>query len=186
MKTIIGLITIYSGFKVILTSNGINSVLNLVLVMVTLSILLIVSGKEYLGWLFIIVYVGAIAVLLIFVIMMLNINTEEREENSTRYLAQGIIVGGLLWLTMLEKVRHDTKVEVGIDSYNIDNLTNIEAIGKVLYTSKMGWLEMSGMILLIAMIGAIILSLGHEEVVKRQDIFSQIKTDYRKTVRLIS
>ena len=186
MKTIIGLITIYSGFKVILTSNGINSVLNLVLVMVTLSILLIVSGKEYLGWLFIIVYVGAIAVLLIFVIMMLNINTEEREENSTRYLAQGIIVGGLLWLTMLEKVRHDVLLEeVKVDSYNIDNLTNIEAIGKILYTSKMAWLEMSGMILLIAMIGAIILSLGHEEVVKRQDIFSQIKTDYRKTVRLV-
>lgn len=96
LKLIIGVVIVYAGMKVVLTSNGIRSVLNLILVMVSLSVLMIKSGVDYLGWLFIIVYVGAIAILLIFVIMMLNINKEEKEENSTRYIAQGLIVGVLL------------------------------------------------------------------------------------------
>lgn len=184
MKIIGGLIIVYAGIRVILTSNGIKSVLNLVLVMVTLSIIMIKSGVEYLGWLFIIVYVGAIAILLIFVIMMLNIKEEEREENATRYVAQGLIVGVLLWLEMISITTTTREKEEGVWEYIGTEKINIESIGSILYTSKNSWLEWSGVILLIAMIGAIILSLGHEGEVKRQDIFSQIKTEQKKTVRL--
>jgi len=181
---------ILSGFLVITAKNPIHSVLHLVLAFANASILLLIMGVEFLSLLFIIVYVGAIAILFLFVVMMLNIKRIELIDNTTRYVPIGFIIG-LVFLSILKDkilisgpIAHNylidlssTPIEIGI------NNTNIENLGDLLYTNYFLFFLMAGIILLIAMIGAIILTLRHETDIKRQDIFSQIASDFNQTLR---
>ena len=178
-----------TGFLVITAKNPIISVFYLVLTFVNASILLLIQGVEFLSLLLIIVYVGAIAILFLFVVMMLNIKRVELVENATRYVPVGFIIG-LVFMNIIK------------DKFPVGNLpasegttfsaieiqlatnTNIQALGDILYTHYSIYFIMSGIILLIAMIGAIILTISHEEEIKRQDIFSQIATEFDKTIIL--
>lgn len=193
METLIGLLgigAVYSGFMVISSINPIHSVFYLVLAFINSSILLIIMGVEFLSILFIIVYVGAIAILFLFVVMMLNIKLVEIMDNTTRYVPIGFIIG-LIFLSLVSSLiefEFNWSNVIGLNlptmPYEIQttNTLNIEAIGNILYTDYFLFFIIASFILLVAMIGAIILTIYHEEKIKRQDLFSQIATEYNKTV----
>ena len=178
---------IATGFLVITAKNPIISVFYLVLTFVNASILLLIQGVEFLSLLLIIVYVGAIAILFLFVVMMLNIKRVELVGNATRYVPVGFIIG-LIFLSIIKEkvlILDIATAEFGttITELHLTTNTNIVALGDILYTHYSAYFIMSGVILLIAMIGAIILTISHEEVIKRQDIFSQIATEFDKTIK---
>lgn len=189
---ILGTAAIITGFMVITAKNPVHSILNLVLTFILASVLLLIIGIEFLSLLFIIVYVGAIAILFLFVVMMLNIKRVELVDNTTRYVPIGFIIGIIFLSIIKNKILPSggsadniySTVSYGIlngediapSSLIINRATNIEAIGQILYTHYFLFFLMAGVILLIAMLGAIVLSIRHEADIKRQDIFSQIAT----------
>jgi len=181
---ILGFGAIYSGLMVISSKNPIHSVFYLVLAFVNTSILLLIMGIEFLSLLFIIVYVGAIAILFLFVVMMLNVKLVEILDNTTRYIPIGFIIG-LIFLSMI------TSTFINFTNFNpiiidkpisVINDTNVESLGYILYTDYFLYFIIASFILLVSMIGAIILTIFHEEKIKRQDLFSQIATEFNKTV----
>ena len=182
---------VFSGWKVITSKNPILSVFWLVLAFVNGALLLLLLGIEFLPILFIIVYVGAIAILFLFVVMLLNIKMVEIQENATRYAPLGFIIG----LVFLYQIYYLITSELStITSSSIDlvgrvndykdvvTVTNIEQIGSVLYTDYWVYFLVSSLVLLVAMVGAITLCLYHEEGIKRQDLFAQVATEYSKSV----
>jgi NADH-quinone oxidoreductase subunit J len=193
---IIGTAAIITGFMVITAKNPVHSVLNLVLTFILASVLLLIIGVEFLPLLFIIVYVGAIAILFLFVVMMLNIKRVELADNATRYVPIGFIIGMMLLSIMKNKVLPGVELNTSEGSSGIlesqfstpsfsivTSTTNIETIGQILYTHYFLFFLMAGVILLIAMLGAIVLSIRHEADIKRQDIFSQIATQPTLTLK---
>jgi NADH-quinone oxidoreductase subunit J len=199
METLIGLLglgAVYSGLMVISSINPVHSVFYLVLAFVNSSLLLIIMGVEFLSVLFIIVYVGAIAILFLFVVMMLNIKLVEIMDNTTRYVPIGFIIG-LIFLSLISstlfgdfsltfseisKLSFFGTNEANVTLLNKTNYLNIESIGSILYTDYFLFFIIASFILLVSMIGAIILTIYHEEKIKRQDLFSQIATEYNKTI----
>ena len=186
---IFSLCAIISGFLVISATNPINSVLSLVLTFANISFILILFNVEFLALLFLIVYVGAIAILFLFVIMMLDIKLEEIYDNSTRYIPFGFFIGILL-IFEISIIAQDSTLpllsihnNILLDS-SIISFTNIEVLGNYLYTDGFYQFLISSLVLLVAMIGAIVLTLYHSPEVRRQDLFSQVSTDYMETVKL--
>lgn len=180
----------YSGWKVITTKNPISSVFWLVNVFINVGLLLLLLGLEFIPILFVIIYVGAIAILFLFVVFLLNIKLVELRENTSRYVPVASIVAGIfLWqiLTILPSPS-GSSLKISNDSFNFSDfttilkLTNIESLGVVLYTDYYLYFLVSSLILLVAMLGAIVLCLYHEKMVKRQDLFAQVATEYDKTV----
>lgn len=194
METLIGILgigAIFSGLMVITSKNPVHSVFYLVLAFANTSILLLIMGVEFLSLLFLIVYVGAIAILFLFVVMMLNIKLVEIIDNTTRYVPIGFIIG-LIFLSMISSMVNapiDMSAHTNLAAYtgpSLINNTNIESLGFILYTDYFIFFIIASFILLVAMIGAIILTIYHEDQIKRQDLFSQIATEYQKTVINIS
>jgi NADH-quinone oxidoreductase subunit J len=178
-----------TGFLVITAKNPIISVFYLVLTFVNASVLLLIQGVEFLSLLLIIVYVGAIAILFLFVVMMLNIKRVELWGNATRYVPVGFIIGLIFLSIIKDKVlplfgasSGGTGGATAHAETHLASNTNIQALGDILYSHYSIYFLMSGVVLLIAMIGAIILTISHEEEIKRQDIFSQIATEFDKTI----
>lgn len=181
-----GISACFSGWNVITTKSPISSVFWLVLAFINAALLLLLIGIEFLPILFIIVYVGAIAILFLFVIMLLNIKLVELNQNSTRYLPVSSIIAIIFLSQLLPTIPNYNNV-LGISSSLIDFndikiLNNIQYIGTVLYTEYWLYFLLSSLILLVSMIGAIILCLSHESMIKRQDLFAQVATEYDKTV----
>lgn len=183
---------IFAGILVISSNNPIHAIFSLVLAFANISFIMILLGVEFLGVLFLIVYVGAIAILFLFVIMMLNIKLVELLDNATRYLPIGMIIGVFLLFEitiLLQNIFPAVTSTINlIETFsftNIVNYTNIFSLGEVLYKEYSVYIIIASVILLVAMLAGIILTLTHEESVKRQDLFTQIATDYHKTVRLI-
>lgn len=188
---IFGLGAITAGILVISSNNPIHSIFSLVLAFANISFIMILFGVEFLGMLFLIVYVGAIAILFLFVIMMLNIKLVELLDNATRYVPIAIIIGIflLIEITMLlqniyPNVSSDITLIETFQYSNIYNNSNLNSIGEVLYKEFNVNIIIASIILLVAMIAGIILTLTHEESVKRQDLFTQIATDYHHTIKL--
>lgn len=185
---------ILSAIMTIIASNPVHSVFFLIFAFVNASGLFFLLGVEFLAVIFIIVYVGAVAILFLFVVMMLNINLVESTESSTRFLPLTIIIG-LVFLFqtsfLLENFSNtdllSANLSRGLDyqdwTGNFINFSNIQMLGQYLYTDYASLLLLSSMILLVAMIGAIILSLDHHRAIRRQDLYSQINT--RSTVELL-
>lgn len=185
---LLGLGAVYSGFMVISAINPVHSVFYLVLTFLNTSLLLLVLGVEFLSILFIIVYVGAIAVLFLFVVMMLNIKLIELIDNTTRYVPIGFIIG-IIFLTLLSNLFDFTELGFALNPLGSsiqviysEIPTNVELVGSVLYTDYFLFFIIASFILLVSMIGAIILTIYHSDQIKRQDLFSQIATEYNKTV----
>lgn len=188
---IFGISAITAGILVISSNNPIHSIFSLVLAFANISFIMILLGVEFLGVLFLIVYVGAIAILFLFVIMMLNIKLVELLDNATRYVPIGMIIGVFLLIEitiLLQNIFPSVSSSINLmETYqytNIVNYTNLYALGQVLYQEYSVYIIIASVILLVAMLAGIILTLTHEESVKRQDLFSQIATDYHKTVKL--
>ena len=166
-------VCVASAVMVIVSRNPVHSVLFLILAFVNASGLFVLMGAEFLGMMLIVVYVGAVAVLFLFVIMMLDVDFTELREGFLEYLPIGLVIGGIFLAELLLVVggwvmKPDTAKQ--ITAAIPTNVSNTEALGLVLYTKYIHYFQIAGMVLLVAMIGAIVLTLRHKAKVKRQDI----------------
>ena len=182
-------IAIASAFMVIAARNPVHSVLFLIVTFVNAAGLFLLMGAEFLAMLLIVVYVGAVAVLFLFVVMMLDVDFAQLREGFLQYLAIGALIGAIFlmelvlvvgaWAIDPNFVRAPTAaVSVG------EPLTNTEAIGRVLYTQYFYFFQAAGLILLVAMIGAIVLTLRERVGVKRQDISKQVRRTQETAVEV--
>lgn len=180
-------ITIASSLAVISARNTIHAVFFLILDFVSVSCLFIMMGAEYLGMLTLIVYVGAVAVLFLFVVMMLNVNYSDLKSGFLNYLPFGGLIGLVLIIEiglMIGTWKYrDTFIKTSEIKINSD-LSNTEAIGNVLYTEYLHYFQISGLILLVAMIGAILLTYRRKDNLKRQDITTQVSRERSDSIQL--
>ncbi len=181
-------LAVASGAMVILARNPVHAVLFLILAFFNAAGLFILLGAEFLAMLLVIVYVGAVAVLFLFVVMMLDVDFAELKAGFIRNAPVGLLVAGIVLaelialLTLgsgLEGVRPAGTTQMASD------VTNTEAIGRVLYTKHIYFFQVAGLVLLVAMIGAIVLTLRHREGVKRQSIAAQVARTPATGVELV-
>ena len=185
-------IAVFASIMVTVSRNTVYSVFFLILVFISISILFIMIGAEFLGMIMLIVYVGAVAVLFLFVVMMLNITEQLTKRSSRRGLINNIsvgsIVGVIIFLELLVVVGgwkyKGTFVPLSATNLNLD-ISNTHALGNILYTDYIHLFQISGMILLVAMIGAITLTFSKRENIKRQSYFSQIQREKDSAVSLV-
>jgi len=166
-------VCIASAVMVIASRNPVHAVLFLILAFVNASGLFILMGAEFLAMLLIVVYVGAVAVLFLFVIMMLDVDFTQLREGFIEYLPFGLLIGAVFMAELLLVVGGwvmNPAVTKSITAAIPTNVSNTEALGLVLYTKYIHYFQLSAMILLVAMIGAIVLTLRHKARVRRQDI----------------
>ena len=185
-------IAIVSAIMVTVSKNTVHSVFFLILDFISISCLFIMIGAEFLGMIMLIIYVGAVAVLFLFVVMMLNVAQQKNQwfsaEKSSKHIPIGIIVSLLIFFELIIviggwKYKPDLASAM---SLTIDkDITNTHSIGYVLYTDYIHVFQLSGMILLVAMIGAIVLTFRQRSGVKRQSYFSQISRERYDGVELI-
>lgn len=166
-----------SAFMVITSRNPVHSVLFLILAFVNAAGLFLLMGAEFLAMILVVVYVGAVAVLFLFVVMMLDVDFAELRQGFAKHLPLGallglLVFGELLSLVLTYFMAPDAVVTAPKASDNA--MSNTEALGRVLYTDYVYYFEVSGFILLVAMIGAIVLTLQHKTGVKRQNIADQV------------
>jgi len=170
-------ICVASAVMVVAARNPVHSVLYLILAFVNAAGLFVMMGAEFLAMILIVVYVGAVAVLFLFVVMMLDVDFAELKQGVLQYLPIGMLIGGI-FLAELLFVVGAWVIGPGIPQAIIapipTNITNTEAIGLVLYTRYVYFFEAAGMILLVAMVGAIVLTLQHRPRVRRQNIGEQV------------
>jgi NADH-quinone oxidoreductase subunit J len=172
-------VTIASAFMVIAARNPVYSVLFLILAFVNSAGLFLLMGAEFLAMILVIVYVGAVAVLFLFVVMMLDVDFAELRQGFLQYLPVGILIG-VLFLIELVLVVGAWAIDPAVlrtpaaAGPAAARLTNTEAIGQVLYTQYFYFFQAAGLVLLVAMIGAIVLTLRERVGVKRQDISRQV------------
>jgi|TARA_B100000767_G_scaffold267595_1_gene286534 NADH-quinone oxidoreductase subunit J len=190
-----GAITLLSAIMVISSRNPVHSVLFLILAFCGSSGLLILIEAEFMAMIFIVVYVGAIAVLFLFVVMMLNIKISEVIDEIYQYLPVGGLIGIIFLLEVFIIVDNDfvpllsngSEASAYVDwSTQIDNVTNLSSLGQVLYTHYAITFLMAGIILLVAMIGAIVLTMQIRTTVRRQHIFQQVSRDADNAIYLVS
>ena len=169
-------VMIASAFMVIAARNPVHSVLFLILAFVNASGLFLLLGAEFLAMILVVVYVGAVAVLFLFVVMMLDVDFAELKQGFLQYLPIGAMIGIVvaieLVLVMVGFTQADAAIAPGGAAVQSD-ITNTEALGLVLYTKYFYLFQASGLVLLTAMIGAIVLTLRHKPDVKRQVIADQ-------------
>jgi NADH-quinone oxidoreductase subunit J len=189
---IFSLIAIVSAIMVTVSKNTIHSVFFLILDFISISCLFIMIGAEFLGMIMLIIYVGAVAVLFLFVVMMLNVAQQKNQwfsaRETSKHIPVGLIISTIIFFELIIviggwKYKPDL---VSSMSLNIDSrISNTHAIGYVLYTDYIHIFQLSGMILLVAMIGAIVLTFRQRSGVKRQSYFSQISRERSDGVELI-
>jgi NADH-quinone oxidoreductase subunit J len=183
-------ITVASAFMVIASKNPVHSVLFLILAFVNAAALFLMLGAEFLAMILVVVYVGAVAVLFLFVVMMLDVDFAELRQGFLQYLPVGALVG-IIFLVELVLVAGTWATSPGmlkaIDAPVVSaaRLTNTEAIGQVLYTTYIHYFQLSGIVLLVAMIGAIVLTLRHKPNVKRQDVGEQVARRVADSIEVV-
>jgi NADH-quinone oxidoreductase subunit J len=166
-------VCVASAVMVIVSRNPVHSVLFLILAFVNASGLFLLLGAEFLAMILVVVYVGAVAVLFLFVIMMLDVDFTELREGFLEYLPIGLVIGAIFLAELLLVGGGwviNPAITKSITAAIPSNVSNTEALGLVLYTKYIHYFELSSMVLLVAMIGAIVLTLQHKASVKRQDI----------------
>ena len=181
-------IALVSAILVISCRNPVHSVLSLIAAFFAISGIFILLGAEFLAMLMMIVYVGAVAVLFLFVVMMLDIDFIELRAGFSRYLPAGIIFGIVLVFELgliLGNWTISKNAVLNITNPIPSDTTNTVALGKVLYTDYSYLFQCAGLILFVAMIGAIVLTFRENSEVKRQNVLQQIQRDGKESVRLI-
>ncbi|THD80716.1 MAG: NADH-quinone oxidoreductase subunit J [Phenylobacterium sp.] len=187
-------VTLASGFAVVSARNPVHSVLFLISAFFSAAGLFVLMGAEFLAMLLVVVYVGAVAVLFLFVVMMLDVDFAALRQGFARYMPLGGLVAGALAVEMV--VVSSTVATQGAARLNDNpmargagaaaNVTNAEAIGRVLYTNYVYFFQAAGMVLLVAMIGAIVLTLRHKPGVRRQVIADQVARTPKSGMRVVS
>ncbi len=181
-------LAVVAGFMVVISKNPVHSVLWLILAFISASGLFILLGAELLAMLLMIVYVGAVAVLFLFVVMMLDIDFAELKGELARYMPLGLLIGVVMILQLAIAFRAFTPAEGAAALHAApmpEGMHNTQALGMLLYDHYVYLFIAAGMILLVAMIGAILLTLRHRKDVKRQNVVAQMHRDPAKAMDLI-
>ena len=182
--------TVVSGLAVITARNPVHSVLFLITAFFSAAGLFVLMGAEFLAMILVVVYVGAVAVLFLFVVMMLDVDFTALRQGFARYLPIGAVVAGVLTVEMIFVATSVANSGAAANSTgpaaNVASVTNAEAIGRVLYTDYVYFFQTAGLVLLVAMIGAIVLTLKHREGVKRQDVGRQTARNTATGMRIVS
>ena len=174
---VLAVIAVISAFAVISARNPVHSVLFLILTFFTAAGLFVLLGAEFLAMLLVIVYVGAVAVLFLFVVMMLDVDFVELKQGFLSYMPIGALIAAALLaeLGLVASAAVSTNgAPIAIGPAENTGITNAEAIGQVLYTEYLLVFQMAGLVLFVAMVGAIVLTLRHRPGVKKQDITAQV------------
>ncbi|HEV7258867.1 MAG TPA: NADH-quinone oxidoreductase subunit J [Bosea sp. (in: a-proteobacteria)] len=169
-------VTVASAFMVVVSRNPVHSVLFLILAFVNAAGLFMMLGAEFLAMLLIVVYVGAVAVLFLFVVMMLDVDFAEFRQGFLNYLPIGALIGLIFAVELLLVVGAwviDPQIVKAPVAAIPADVTNTEALGRVLYTQYVYYFQAAGLVLLVAMIGAIVLTLRDRPGIKRQNIPAQ-------------
>ena len=189
---IFSVIAIISAIMVTASKNTVHSVFFLILDFISISCLFIMIGAEFIGMIMLIVYVGAVAVLFLFVVMMLNVAQQKNQwfssKESSRHIPVGLIISTLIFFELI--------IVIGGWKYKPDlfdlnnsmtnfNLSNTHSIGQILYTDYIHIFQISGMILLVAMVGAIVLTFRKREGVKTQSYLKQISRERSEGVQIV-
>jgi len=182
-------ITVAAGFMVIASRNPVHSVLFLILAFFNSAALFVLLGAEFLALILVIVYVGAVAVLFLFVVMMLDIDFLELREGFLQYLPVGALVGLILLIELMLVlgawiISPEAAGVAAAPAPAISDVHNTRALGQLIYTQYAYLFQAAGLILLVAMIGAIVLTLRHKPNVKRQVIADQVARTREQAVEL--
>ena len=188
---VFSIIAVLSASMVIVARNPVHAVLFLILTFFNAAGLFVLLGAEFLAMLLVIVYVGAVAVLFLFVVMMLDVDFAELRAGFIKNAPLGALIGGLVLAELI--------MVVGLQAFQPNiagqpaaplaaggELTNTEALGRILYTKYIFFFQGAGLILLVAMIGAIVLTLRHKEGVKRQSISAQVARSPKTAIDVVS
>ena len=186
------IIAVFSAIMVIASKNTVHSVFFLILDFISISCLFIMIGAEFLGMIMLIVYVGAVAVLFLFVVMMLNVAQQKDEwfkgKIFTSHIPFGTLISIIIFLELIIVIggwKYKPNL-IETSSIQIDNnFTNTHALGNVIYTDYIHLFQLAGLILLVAMIGAIVLTYRKREGVKRQSYFRQVSREKAEGVTLV-
>lgn len=182
-------VLLLSGIAVVSSRNPVHSVLYLILAFFNAAGLFVMLGAEFLAMILVIVYVGAVAVLFLFVVMMLNVDVsrmrDKLKKNMTTALVVGfVLMGELLWIFSNWHFSADAGINVQSPFSEADAMENTRALGLILYTDYMLFFQLAGLVLLVAMIGAITLTLRHRPGVKRQKINEQVNRSVNDVLRV--
>ena len=178
------------GLMTVLSRNPVHSVLWLILAFLSAAGLFVLLGAEFVAMLLIIVYVGAVAVLFLFVVMMLDVDFEELKAGMVQYMPLGLLIG-LIVLVQLGMVLgswqfdQDMLANLVAPAPNPQEMSNTEALGRLLYDDYLLLFQLAGLVLLVAMIGAIVLTVRHRPDVKRQNVIAQMQRDPEAAVKLV-
>ena len=189
---VFSLIAIISAIMVTVSKNTVHSVFFLILDFISISCLFIMIGAEFLGMIMLIVYVGAVAVLFLFVVMMLNVAQQKNQwllsEGSSGHIPVGLIISSLIFFELIIVIggwKYKPDLFVLNESQALVEVSNTHSLGQILYTDYVHIFQISGMILLIAMIGAIVLTFRRREGVKTQSYIKQISRERSEGVEVL-
>jgi len=189
---VFSLIAIVSAIMVTASKNTVHSVFFLILDFVSISCLFIMIGAEFLGMIMLIVYVGAVAVLFLFVVMMLNVAQQKNQwfisEQSSGHIPMGLIISTLIFFELIIVIggwKYKPDLFNSNDLKIPNEISNTHSLGQILYTDYIHVFQISGMILLIAMIGAIVLTFRQREGVKKQSYIKQISRERSDGVEVL-
>ena len=181
-------IMIASAFMVILSRNPVHSVLFLILCFFNSAGIFLILGAEFLAFILVIVYVGAVAVLFLFVVMMLDVEFKSISSTVISYLPIGMTIGVIVLaelMLVLFTWKRDYSATDSLNTTTDMQYSNTEIIGLVLYTDNILFFQLAGLILLASMIGAIVLTVNHRPSAKRQDINQQVERDAKSSIKNI-
>ena len=186
-------IAIVSAIMVTASKNTVHSVFFLILDFISVSCLFIMIGAEFLGMIMLIVYVGAVAVLFLFVVMMLNVAQQKNQwflsSQSSRHIPIGLIIGTIIFFELIIVIggwKYKPELFKKTNSTSsFEGISNTHSLGQILYTDYIHIFQISGMVLLVAMIGAIVLTFRQREGVKKQSYIKQISRERSEGVEVL-
>ncbi|MCB1358751.1 MAG: NADH-quinone oxidoreductase subunit J [Maritimibacter sp.] len=184
---VLALVLLTGGLFTVVSRNPVHSVLWLITAFVGATGLFVLLGAEFLAMLLMIVYVGAVAVLFLFVVMMLDVDFAELKAGMAQYLPIGLLIGVVL-LVELGMVFGTWITSDGITPLAqpvLSEIPNTEQLGMVIYTDYLLLFQLAGLVLLVAMIGAIVLTIRHRKDIKRQNVISQMHRDPKAAIKMV-
>jgi len=186
------IIAVISAIMVTASKNTVHSVFFLILDFISISCLFIMIGAEFLGMIMLIVYVGAVAVLFLFVVMMLNVAQQKNEwfisEENSAHIPVGLVISTIIFFELIIVIggwKYKPDLFNSSNSNVLNKISNTHSLGQILYTDYIHIFQISGMILLIAMIGAIVLTFRQREGVKKQSYIKQISRERSEGVEVL-
>ena len=189
---VFSIIAVISAIMVTVSKNTVHSVFFLILDFISISCLFIMIGAEFLGMIMLIVYVGAVAVLFLFVVMMLNVAQQKNQwfvsKVNSGHIPVGLIISSIIFFELIIVIggwKYKPELSSVSNSQISDDISNTHSLGQILYTDYIHIFQISGMILLIAMIGAIVLTFRQREGVKKQSYIKQISRERSESVDVL-